>query len=120
MRPRNQIPTDRVPPAHMPPFISGRVELIEKVKLTVAKDQSIWIVHPVLGWRKVKLWSEGLSIVNVAGQGFHSRRPLEFEFSLSCVEVPTQGCRWISEKNGRRQGRHVAGNEARVERHLLR
>ena len=56
----------RVPPAHMSPLVAGGVVLVEKMVLSVVKDQSVGIIHPIEFRAKMKLWPQGL--IHVLGR----------------------------------------------------
>ena len=51
----NQIRTHGVPPTHVAPFVAKGIVLIEEMVLAFVVDQSIGIIHPVLGWGEMEL-----------------------------------------------------------------
>ena len=55
--PVNQIPRDRMTPTNVARCVPEGVVLIEQMVLALEKDQTIRVVHPVLGRREMKTWT---------------------------------------------------------------
>ena len=55
--PVQQVGRGSVTPAHITPVIAVRVVLIEEMPDTIDIDHAIRIVHPILCWRVVYLWT---------------------------------------------------------------
>ena len=60
MLPVNEIATDRMSPAHVPPSIARRIVLIEEMILASMIDQAVGVVHPIDFWTEVELRSKRL------------------------------------------------------------